>query len=107
MGQRATQQMDSTQMTGASVKHKTIAKTASVNTVLWPFRCSACRKYHGRVSHRYCHKCFAAYMRAWRKTHPLTAAQKVKDNARSYAGTYKKRGKLLKRSCERCGSRKS
>lgn len=45
----------------------------------------------------------AAYMREWRKTHPLTPEQKKKDNCRSYANVYKKRGKLIPQPCE-CGS---
>src|SRR5690348_5416393 len=46
-------------------------------------------------------------MREWRKTHPLTPEQKKKDNARSYAYVYFKRGKLHKIPCECCGSPKS
>lgn len=41
-------------------------------------------------------------MRTWRKTHPLTAEQRAKDSARSYAGVYKRRGKLIPRPCA-CG----
>lgn len=36
-------------------------------------------------------------------THPLTAAQRIKDNCRSYAGTYLRRGKLTREPCEACG----
>lgn len=46
-------------------------------------------------------------MREWRKTHRLTPEQRFKDNARSYAGVYKKRGKLVKCPCENCGSPRS
>jgi len=42
------------------------------------------------------------YMRNWRKTHPLTPEQIFKDNARSYAGVYKRRGKLIPNACK-CG----
>lgn len=77
------------------------------STVIGPFKCSRCGIYHGQSSHAYCHKCKAAYMREWRKSHELTLEQKVKDNARSYAGVYKRRGKLQKRPCEHCGSRDS
>ena len=45
----------------------------------------------------------AAYMREWRKTHPLTPEQKVKDNCRSYANVYKRRGHLVPEACEVCG----
>ena len=45
----------------------------------------------------------AAYMREWRKTHPLNADQRMKDTSRSYAGVYKRRGKLVPSPCEKCG----
>ncbi len=44
-------------------------------------------------------------MRKWRKTHPMTAQQRVKDIARSYAYVYLKRGKLKRKGCEKCGSK--
>lgn len=44
----------------------------------------------------------AAYMREWRKTHPLNAEQKRKDNARSYAKEYLKRGRLMREPCFVC-----
>ena len=43
-------------------------------------------------------------MREWRKTHPLTGEQRRKDNARSYAGVYLRRGKITKKTCQECGS---
>ena len=45
----------------------------------------------------------AAYMRMWRKIHPLTAEQHRRDNCRSYAGVYLRRGKLERGVCEVCG----
>lgn len=45
----------------------------------------------------------SAYMREWRKTHPLTEEQRIKDRARSYAGVYKRRGKLIPQPCH-CGA---
>jgi hypothetical protein len=48
-----------------------------------------------------------AYMREWRKSHPLSVEQKKRDNARSYANVYKKRGIIAKQSCQRCGSNKA
>ena len=47
----------------------------------------------------YCRPCHAAYMREWRKTHPLTEEQRIKDRARSYANVYQKRGKLTPQGC--------
>lgn len=46
----------------------------------------------------------AAYMRQWRKTHPMTTEQRRKDNCRSIAGVYKRRGKLRPEPCADCGS---
>jgi hypothetical protein len=46
----------------------------------------------------------AAYMRNWRRSHSLTDAQRRKDNARSKAGVYKRRGILTPLPCEDCGS---
>lgn len=69
--------------------------------------CARCQLEPARESHRYCSNCFAAYMRNWRKTHPLTRDQRIKDNARSYAGVYKRRGKLIPQPCERCGCTES
>ena len=42
-------------------------------------------------------------MREWRKTHPLTTEQRVKDNARSYAHQYLKRGKIQRQPCKFAG----
>ena len=42
-------------------------------------------------------------MRKWRKDHPLTEDQKVRDRARSYANVYLSRGKLQRGPCEDCG----
>ena len=52
----------------------------------------------------YCHACHAAYVRATRPKHSeLTDEQRLKANARSYANTYKGRGKLIPQPCESCG----
>jgi hypothetical protein len=50
-----------------------------------------------------CLRCHAEYMRVYRKLHPMTPEQRKKDNARSYAGVYLRRGKLQKQPCEGCG----
>jgi hypothetical protein len=44
-------------------------------------------------------------MREWRKTHPLTPEQKIRDSARSYANVYLHRGLILRQPCEVCGAR--
>lgn len=64
--------------------------------------CSRCGVLHARSS-RYCRACHAAYMRDWRKTHPLNPEQRKKDNARSYAGCYLRRGKIERKPCADCG----
>ena len=51
-----------------------------------------------------CLECHAAVMRAFRKITPLTPEQRKKDNCRSYAGVYLRRGKLVKQPCLECGN---
>lgn len=64
--------------------------------------CSRCDQPRAR-SGRYCLRCHAAVMREWRASHPKTESQRRKDNARSYANVYKRRGKLVPKPCEECG----
>lgn len=42
-------------------------------------------------------------MREWRQDHPLNDEQRRKDNCRSYANVYLKRGKIERGPCEDCG----
>ena len=65
--------------------------------------CSKCSKPHGRAG-RYCFDCHAAYMREWRKTHLLSEDHRRRDNARSQANVYKKRGKIVPQPCAVCGA---
>ena len=51
-----------------------------------------------------CRECKNAYVREWRKTHPLTPEQRKKDNARSYARQYMLRGHLEPEPCIACGT---
>lgn len=46
----------------------------------------------------------AKWMRQWRKTHPMTPEQRMKDTARSYAGVYLRRGKIVRTPCVECGA---
>ena len=46
-------------------------------------------------------------MRLFRSIHDLTPEQRLKDNCRSYAGVYLRRGKLQREPCEKCGSESS
>lgn len=68
--------------------------------------CSRCGAVHDR-SHRYCAKCHAAYMRAWRPHHPLNPEQRRKMNARAYANCYQRRGRIKPKPCEQCGAAKA
>lgn len=61
-----------------------------------------CNELLFSTTKRYCLSHHAEYMRTWRKTHPLSAEQKVKDIARSIANVYQKRGKLIPQPCEVC-----
>lgn len=54
---------------------------------------------------RYCKACHAAYMREWRKDHPLTGQARLRHNARKYAHTYKSRGHITPKPCEVCGTK--
>ena len=56
-----------------------------------------------RPGQRTCKACHAAYVREWRKSHPLTEAQRFKGIARAYAAVYLRRGKIIKGPCECCG----
>lgn len=69
--------------------------------------CHKCYGINSRRSHKWCNDCHNAYMREWRKTHPLTKEQRRKGNARAYANEYKRRGKIQKETCRKCGSEES
>lgn len=69
-------------------------------------RCSTCRGPRDRPG-RNCLGCHAAYMRAWRPLHPMTAEQRRRANARSYLKTYVRRGKVRREPCAVCGAGKA
>lgn len=69
--------------------------------------CARCRKENDSANHAWCGACKSAYMREWRKTHPLNAAHKRRDAARSYANEYRKRGHLTPEPCRICGAAKA
>lgn len=66
--------------------------------------CGKCGINPRRPTHAYCLTCHAKYMRDYRKNNPLTKSQRKKDNCRSYANVYFKRGKIIKTPCEKCGN---
>lgn len=65
--------------------------------------CARCNRENDRPAQRYCLDCHAAYMRDWRKTHPLFGGARMRDSARSYAKEYRKRDHLQKEPCRVCG----
>lgn len=89
----------------ADVVHRESSPTcAAVLQAAAPFsKCIRCSSSSRGKSSSYCNPCHAANMRHWRKTHPMNAEQRFKDNARSYAACYKKRGKLVPEPCEVSG----
>lgn len=88
-------------------------KPGRPRTVKFGDPCDKCGKprdiaqYNGKRQHRYCKACQSAYMREWRKRNPMSADQRRKDNARSYANVYFRRGKIEKKPCKVCGSEQS
>ena len=102
-----------------------ILDVSRVSLTLWVFQWNMClveqrqrRKYSKgqmcpcgnnlrRPGQKNCQDCHAAYMRTWRKTHPLNLEQRKKDNCRSYAHAYLRRGKLQRMPCVQCGDIKS
>lgn len=75
-------------------------------------RCGApsdLKRYFGRrkYAYPYCKKCKAEYMRDWRKGRALSPEARRKDNCRSYAGQYLRRGKIKREPCKSCGSSES
>ena len=67
--------------------------------------CSTCGSIHNRIGQRNCLSCHNAYMREWRKTHHLDGLAKKKDTSRHIAGVYKRRGLIIAKPCEVCGSK--
>ncbi len=67
-------------------------------------KCTKCGVNDRTEDQRWCNSCRAEYMRNWRKTHHLNAEQRMKDICRSYAGVYKRRGKIQVENCKTCGN---
>lgn len=63
--------------------------------------------YHAKRRSRRCKACHAAHMRASRKRNEMTPEQRLKDNARSKAGVYLRRGKIKREPCKACGAEKA
>lgn len=73
--------------------------------------CSKCEGYLelDRIGlQRYCRPCHAENVRLNRSPYGLmTPEQRKKDNCRSYAGVYVRKGKLPRQPCEKCGNEKA
>jgi len=68
-------------------------------------RCSKCKERESLTYHRYCRECRNTYMRMHRPKHrDLSYSEMRKANCRSIANVYQKRGKLVPKPCEKCGS---
>lgn len=78
-------------------------------------KCASCGTDHGRFrdyAHTkpaaYCLACHAKYARENRPKHSeLSPEQRKKANARAYANTYQRRGKLQPMACLECGAEKA
>src|SRR3974390_1123490 len=67
-------------------------------------RCGKLIEESRRGKQAYCLACHAENMRRIRPKHSnLPEIARKKANTRSYANVYKRRGKLIKKPCERCG----
>lgn len=68
--------------------------------------CSRCGSPRDRPGQRYCRACHNAYQRAWRAPYwALSEDEKRQSNARAYANTYQRRGRLrAPEACEWCGT---
>lgn len=62
---------------------------------------------YGKYQSRRCRACHAADMREFRRHVPMTPEQRRKDNARSYASQYLKRGIIKRQPCQSCGDPKA
>jgi hypothetical protein len=60
-----------------------------------------------RAGQRNCLACHSKAMRKHRKEVPQTEEQRLKSICRSYANVYVRRGKLIPKPCEECGSVKA
>lgn len=65
--------------------------------------CSRCDN-EARPNNRYCVDCHNAYMRTWRKAHPVTGAAAKRQRATSWANLEKNRLGIQPLPCELCAS---
>lgn len=63
-------------------------------------RCSAVHQRRGS----YCVPCHNAYMRTWRKAHPMSPEERRRDICRSYTHVLIKRGHITRGPCQVCAA---
>jgi hypothetical protein len=67
--------------------------------------CSKCGEPRDRPGQRYCRSCWNAYQREHRpKYSELKERERQRNNVRTYAGQYQRRGHLVPEPCENCGT---
>lgn len=95
---------DALQCTRAQVTRGLGAKREYLGKRRTPPRAEPTACEHGNTT-RHCRQCKNAYSREHRPKHnELTPEARAKSNARAYANTYQRRGKIAPRPCENCGA---
>ncbi|WP_197737298.1 hypothetical protein [Aquicella siphonis] len=67
--------------------------------------CYMCKQQKEKITRKYCKKCAANYMRAWRAKHPLNAVARAKLKLRRDTKMRIKNGLLIPYPCEICGKK--
>ena len=65
--------------------------------------CTSCHKEPRRSGQRTCLACHRESMKAFRMSHVLNGEARQRMNARCYAHTYIRRGKIKREPCAKCG----
>jgi|GEM_PF-5202435 len=65
---------------------------------------NALRKHPHPGPKRTCKICLAAYQRKYRRTAVVTPQNRIKQNARAYANSYLRRGKIERKPCFICNT---
>lgn len=71
------------------------------------FHTDKCARCENKITSKckYCRNCQNAYMKEWRKSHPLSDEQKFRRDVRRKTGMRIKRGLLIPLPCEVCGNK--
>lgn len=65
--------------------------------------CPKC-KFPRLGNHGYCQPCRTEYNRNWWQAHKATPEERLKANTRAIANIKRKKGKLLEKACQSCGT---